>query len=282
MKKPSIVKRLTVGALAAVMMFGTAAVSASAADIEIGNKNTQTSITLPVNGSGPTLELNRTYNLPTIISGLTGTAFKVSISNNRVLNYKNGKLTAVGTGSATVTITLKNGKKLSHTFNVKKPEVTISFQSKTLNLLRGQTRILKPVLSQSKAVITWKSSNNKIVTVDQKGRIKAVKAGKAVITAQLSSGKKASVTINVGNPVEVNSLALNATGLTIRQGSKYQLKTTVAPSNASDKTLTFTSSDSKVATVLNGLIKAKAPGTARITVRSANGKTASCTVRVLK
>ena len=173
MKKPSIVKRLTVGALAAVMMFGTAAVSASAADIEIGNKNTQTSITLPVNGSGPTLELNRTYNLPTIISGLTGTAFKVSISNNRVLNYKNGKLTAVGTGSATVTITLKNGKKLSHTFNVKKPEVTISFQSKTLNLLRGQTRILKPVLSQSKAVITWKSSNNKIVTVDQKGRIKA-------------------------------------------------------------------------------------------------------------
>lgn len=282
MKKPSIVKRLTVGALAAVMMFGTAAVSASAADIEIGNKNTQTSITLPVNGSGPTLELNRTYNLPTVISGLTGTAFKVSISNNRVLNYKNGKLTAVGTGSATVTITLKNGKKLSHTFNVKKPEVTISFQSKTLNLLRGQTRILKPVLSQSKAVITWKSSNNKIVTVDQKGRIKAVKAGKAVITAQLSSGKKASVTINVGNPVEVNSLALNATGLTIRQGSKYQLKTTVAPSNASDKTLTFTSSDSKVATVLNGLIKAKAPGTARITVRSANGKTASCTVRVLK
>lgn len=282
MKKPSIVKRLTAGALAAVMMFGTAAVSASAADIEIGNKNTQTSITLPVNGSGPTLELNRTYNLPTVISGLTGTAFKVSISNNRVLNYKNGKLTAVGTGSATVTITLKNGKKLSHTFNVKKPEVTISFQSKTLNLLRGQTRILKPVLSQSKAVITWKSSNNKIVTVDQKGRIKAVKAGKAVITAQLSSGKKASVTINVGNPVEVNSLALNATGLTIRQGSKYQLKTTVAPSNASDKTLTFTSSDSKVATVLNGLIKAKAPGTARITVRSANGKTASCTVRVLK
>ena len=86
----------------------------------------------------------------------------------------------------------------------------------------------------------------------------------------------------MGNPVEVNSLALNATGLTIRQGSKYQLKTTVAPSNASDKTLTFTSSDSKVATVLNGLIKAKAPGTARITVRSANGKTASCTVRVLK
>ena len=81
MKKPSIVKRLTAGALAAVMMFGTAAVSASAADIEIGNKNTQTSITLPVNGSGPTLELNPTYNLQTIIYRLTGTAFQLSISN---------------------------------------------------------------------------------------------------------------------------------------------------------------------------------------------------------
>ena len=81
----------------------------------------------------------------------------------------------------------------------------------------------------------------------------------------------------------ITSVSLNKTSLTLVEGGNETLKATINPSNTTDsKTLTWSSSNTSVATVSSGKVTAKAPGTATITVTTSNGKTATCTVTVKK
>ena len=82
------------------------------------------------------------------------------------------------------------------------------------------------------------------------------------------------------NTIPVERLTLNKTSLTLKVAEQFSLTATVSPDNATDKTLTWESGNTSVAGVANGVVTAKAAGTATITVRSANGKTASCEVTV--
>ena len=106
----------------------------------------------------------------------------------------------------------------------------------------------------------------------------------ATITATDSNGKKASCTITVIEPapavIEVTSVSLNKTSLTLEIGESETLTATVMPSNATDKSVTWTSSDQAVATVANGKITAVGSGTAMITATTGNGKTAICRITV--
>ena len=89
--------------------------------------------------------------------------------------------------------------------------------------------------------------------------------------------------INSGTDIEVQptSVKLNASSKTILKGKTYTLVSTVAPSNATNKKVTYTTSNSKVATVTStGTVKAVNYGTADITVKTSNGKTATCKVTV--
>ena len=82
-------------------------------------------------------------------------------------------------------------------------------------------------------------------------------------------------------PVEVTGVKLNKTSLSFTgTGSSQTLTATVSPSNATNKTITWSSSNTSVATVSNGVVKAVGFGTATITAKSNNGKTASCSVTV--
>ena len=81
--------------------------------------------------------------------------------------------------------------------------------------------------------------------------------------------------------VAVSGVSLNKTSLSFTgTGSSQTLTATVSPSNATNKTLTWSSSNTSVATVSNGVVKAVGFGTATITAKSNNGKTASCSVTV--
>jgi uncharacterized protein YjdB len=81
--------------------------------------------------------------------------------------------------------------------------------------------------------------------------------------------------------VEVESVALDQTEVTLTEaGATVQLVATVTPENATDATITWSSSDEAVATVVDGKVTAVANGTATITVTTANGKTATCVVTV--
>lgn len=95
-------------------------------------------------------------------------------------------------------------------------------------------------------------------------------------------------TIYYTSPVDVTGVTLNKQTTTLFKGSSETLTATVAPTDATNKTVTWTTSDSNVATVENGVVTAAAPGTATITATATNGtettdddKTATCAVTVV-
>ena len=90
-----------------------------------------------------------------------------------------------------------------------------------------------------------------------------------------------SETIDVLTEIKPTKVALNKTSLTLTVGKSYTLKATFTPSNTTNKNLTWSSSDKKIATISStGKVKAIKKGTATITVKTANGKTAKCKITV--
>lgn len=277
--RKSFIKRLAAAAMALTMITGASVMTASTAAAV--TKTNNTNITVPFNGSGSTLESNKTYKLPALISGLTGTKYEVSLSNNKIAKYKNGELKTNGTGTVTVTVTLASGIKLSKTFTIVKPEVRINVSTDVVVLKPGQKKTLQAIVSQSKGKLTWSSSNTSVVSVDQNGKLTAKKDGAATVTVKTTTGKTASVRIQVGNGIPVEAVRINKTKITIAVGESYQLHTSVVPSNASDQQVRCSSTDPKIATVSYAKVTGKSAGTTYITVKSANGKSSVCTVTVV-
>ncbi|MBE5960344.1 MAG: hypothetical protein E7256_02990 [Lachnospiraceae bacterium] len=160
---------------------------------------------------------------------------------------------------------------------------TIGFVESKRSIALGKSEKLTMAITPSTATesYTFTSSNRKVATVSEDGTVKAVGTGTAVITVKTSDGGlKATTTITVP-VVKVTKLTLNKSIKTLTEGKTFRLKTTVSPSNATDKTVTYKSSNKAVATVnQNGKVTAKKAGTAVITVTSSNGKKATCKVTV--
>ncbi len=154
----------------------------------------------------------------------------------------------------------------------------VSLNRKAVSLNPGKTYTLKPALTPEDAEtkFTWTSSNKKVATV-KNGKVTAVAAGQAKITVKTANGKKAVCTITVKKPPE--GVKLSKASVTLKKGETFTLKASLTPSD-SYTTYTWTSSNTKVAKVKSGKIMAVAKGTAKITVKTANGKTAVCKVVV--
>lgn len=148
---------------------------------------------------------------------------------------------------------------------------------KSITLNVGKTYALKA--RGIKGTVTWSSSKKSVATVTPMGVVTAVKRGTAIITAKYGK-KKLTCKVTVKQPV--TSVKLNKTSATLQKGKSLTLKATVFPSNANNKTVTWKSSNKKIATVSSkGVVKAVGSGTATITA-SANGVTAKCNVTVKK
>ena len=160
---------------------------------------------------------------------------------------------------------------------------SVRLDKTSLDLNIGNTAKLTATVSPSDAAnknITWTTSNSSVATVKD-GTVTAVAAGTATITASSNNGKTASCTVTVTDPnVEVTGISLNKTSATITKGSSLTLTATITPSNATDKTVTWSTDKSYVASVSNGKVNANSPGTATITAKTSNGKTATCTITV--
>ena len=215
------------------------------------------------------------------------------------LTLNNGGMitgTPTAQGESTFTVTATNGygngdsKELSITIDARTdvPVTGVLLSANTLSLTENQTATLTATVEPSNATnkdVTWASSNNAVVTVDQNGNVEAVGAGTATITvtAQGDSTKSASCTVTVtASTVPVTGVSLNKDSLALGVGDSETLTATVKPEDATNKAVTWTSSNSTVATVdQNGVVTAVAPGTATITVTTADGGfTATCTVTV--
>ena len=129
--------------------------------------------------------------------------------------------------------------------------------------------------------VTWSSDKTSVATVDATGNVTAVAEGTATITAT-AGDKTATCTVTVkAATIAVTSVALDKSELALTVGdAAVQLTATVAPDNATDKTVTWSSDKTSVATVdATGKVTAVAEGTATITAK-AGDKTATCTVTV--
>ena len=164
----------------------------------------------------------------------------------------------------------------------RKAVVKLNVTTLPLQLKKSTTALKIKSMSKGDSVLSWKSSNTKVLTVNAKtGKMTGRKTGKATITVTMKSGAKATCKVTVQKGVvKTKKLTLPKTVYDLEAGSVLSLVPERTPLTANDK-LRFTSSRKAVASVNSkGTVTGKMPGTATITVRSASGKTVKCKVRV--
>lgn len=160
----------------------------------------------------------------------------------------------------------------------------VALDKKVATVNVGKKVTVKATVTPANAdnkTLVWTSSNTKIATVSN-GVVKGVKAGRVIITAKTTDGSNisATCTVTVKQPVTRISLSKKATMYT---GKKLTLKAKVNPANASNKALTWKSSNTKIAKVAsNGVVTGVKAGTVKITATAKDGsrKSATCTVTV--
>lgn len=129
--------------------------------------------------------------------------------------------------------------------------------------------------------VRWTSSEPTVVAVTRKGAIEALAVGKATITVTSVIGKYTATCEVVVDPIAVTGVSLDKTSLDVYVGETGTLTATVTPANATDQTVTWTSSNEDVATVANGVVSGVDEGEATITATTKDGnKVASCKVTV--
>ena len=170
-------------------------------------------------------------------------------------------------------------------------KITITLNWSTATLFEGEDLTLTATVTPDDAAdksISWSSSNPSVATVDNTGKVTAVVAGTAIITAMANdgSGVSASCVVTVEKKVvAVSKISLSQTAATLIEGEDLTLTAMVTPDDAADKSISWSSSNPSVATVDNtGKVTAVVAGTAIITATAndGGGVSASCEVTVTK
>ena len=132
--------------------------------------------------------------------------------------------------------------------------------------------------------VTFTSSNSSVASVSSEGLVTGVAQGSATITATAKNANNQNITATISitvNPIAVTSVSLNPTSVSIKAGKTTTLVPTINPNNASNKNVTWSTSNSSIATVSNGVVTGVSAGNATITVTTQDGnKTATCSVTV--
>ena len=233
------------------------------------------------------IEIKKTLSLKATIAPSYAGQKKLtwSSSNTAVATVSSsGKVTAKKKGTSTITIEAIGGKKASckvTVIGIQPVSVTSSLKSKKLEV--GSSVTLKATVSPSNAenkTLTWSSSNSAVAVVSSSGKVTAKKKGTATITVKTVNGKKATCKVTVIG-IQPHALNLNLSAKKLEVGSFVTLKATVSPSNAENKTVTWGTEATSIATVQGGVVKAKGEGSVTITATTVNGKKATCKVTVI-
>lgn len=162
----------------------------------------------------------------------------------------------------------------------------IALNKKKAKLEVGEKIKLKAEITPRNAKnknIVWKSSDESVATVNEKGRVTAVGVGKATITAMSSSGKKATCKITV-KPAKVKKITIEGFKV-MKKGDTQQLVAVVTPDVAENAAVKWKSSDKKIATVTkDGLVTALKKGKVKISAiaKDGSGVKATITIRIKK
>lgn len=205
---------------------------------------------------------------PTLSSSVKSVTYKSS--NTRVATVdKNGLLKAVAPGTCKITCasaTDPNKYDVCKVTVVSKTKIKLA--NKVLVLNKGIAKKAAYTVAGSGKGLSfkWSSSNSSIATVSPTGVIKAKAQGNCMITIKASNGAAARIAVTVVQPI--TSIKLSGSKATLEPGHKKTVTATVGPSNATSKSLVWSSSNSSVATVSKGVITAVGKGTCIITCRS--------------
>ena len=163
---------------------------------------------------------------------------------------------------------------------------SVTLDSTSITLVEGDSQTLTATVSPSNAEnqkVLWSSSNSSVASVKE-GVVTALKVGNATITAKTDDGGKTATckVIVETKDIPVTGVTLDKTSYEMTEGDEFTLTATVNPENATNKNISWSSSNTSVATVENGKVKALKTGTATITVKTEDGgKVASCEVTVM-
>lgn len=202
-----------------------------------------------------------------------------------------GKVQALKAGSTTITVTTEDGNKTA-SCNVTVVTGTVavtgaSLDKTSLTLDEGLSGYLAVAIAPVNATnkkFTWKSSDDTVATVEGDGKVTGHKAGNATITLTTDDGNKTAacnVTVKAVI-VAVTDVSLDKTSMSLVQGNNRTLTATITPVNATNKNVTWQSSDNAIASVdANGKVTAVKAGEVTITVTTEDGgKKATCSVKV--
>ncbi len=200
----------------------------------------------------------------------------------------NGVVTAIAVGEATITATTTDGTNLSASCKVTVVPTlaeSITLDKTEISLEATETATLVatvlPELTTNKSV-TWTSSNEAVATVNNNGEVTAIAVGEAIITVTTVDGSNLSATCKVTVvPTLAETITLDKTEISLEATQTAELTATVLPELATNKSVTWKSSNEAVATVdANGVVTAIALGEAVITATTTDGSNLSATCKV--
>ncbi|MBQ6977145.1 MAG: Ig-like domain-containing protein [Paludibacteraceae bacterium] len=283
-----------------VRLAGTSTVVASVVlnlDGGGGTPVTPTVNSVTVSPASVTLDPNGTQQLTATVDATPASADKsvtwTSSDPSVATVSESGLVTAVAQGTATITATSNLDNTKSGTCNITVnapaapiPVTAIALNKSTTTIAIGDSETLTinytPADANTGKAVNWTSSNTSVATVDNSGKVIGVTVGTATITA--TSTTDASITASCAvtiQAVAVTGVSINPTSANLQIGGSTDLTYTILPANATDKSVSWSSSNTAVATVNDGHVTALTAGTATITVTTTDGnKTATCSVTV--
>jgi len=195
-------------------------------------------------------------------------------SNTDVVMVDNrGMITGLSPGTAQVIATAHNGVNEAVTILVKQAVTSIQLvASKTTINVTEELALSATILPQNAfdSSVAWRSSNPNILNVNDTGVVRGLSPGTATIFVAATNGIEANITITVFQPV--TSVDLVAPKSTIDVSETMTIVANVLPTNASEKSITWSSSNPNVLTVdTNGVVRGVSPGTADVKVTTQNG-----------
>lgn len=260
---------------------GTATITAKTLN---GNKQASCTVTvltpsIKLNSTSKSLYINDTATLTATVTP-EGAVVKWESSDSKIVTVENGKIKAVSSGDATITATITvGGTDYSASCKVNVAQAYATLDKSSLSMYIGDAYTFTSKVSPSGTKLTWKCSNTSVATVNESGKVTAVSNGSATITASfVYNGEtiKATCSVTVKKP----TVKISSNSGSMYPGDTKSLTASVDPSGSS---VTWSSSNTNVATVSGGTITAKSGGSATITASiTYAGKTYSdsCSISV--
>ena len=231
--------------------------------------------TISFNGGVIVLKVGESKKLTPVVTNLDNYTITWTSSNESVATVNNGRVNALSKGNTSVTAKL-DGYDLSATMVVIVNDIeptSVTLSANKLELIEGEEARLTYTIMPDNATnkdVKWKISDEKIVSINN-DVVRALSPGVARITIRTTNGYVDTCDVLVkSKEVLVEKIKFDKNAYTLYIDETVKINATVLPENATDKTLTWTSSDKSIATVKDGLVKGIKKG--NVTIKATDSK----------